>query len=258
MEPYGDVVMPYELMTPAYSGTSPDQRLKNLRNLQEWLQSPEQAGGVHDNLSVIVGHLLQSIEGSQSHFLQFDAPLSLLLRACQFNRTRSSAAERIKQLYVAQSNLSNLPQPLSEDLPVPAIVRHAGKGDIYDSSVWLGLQPTYTPLHRDPNPNLFCQMVGSKTVRLMRPQSGAALYACVRRQLGSMGSSRFRGSEMMDGPERELLHRAVWANAEGSNDVKQARLGPGDALFIPKGWWHSVASTGHEAELNASVNWWFR
>jgi len=33
-------------------------------------------------------------------------------------------------------------------------------------------------------------------------------------------------------------------------------VSPGDALFIPKGWWHSIKSVG--IGVTASVNWWFR
>src|SRR5690606_6150912 len=98
-------------------------------------------------------------------------------------------------------------------LPTPDIVRRAGKGDVYASSIWLGLEPTYTPLHRDPNPNLFVQLRGAKLVRLLPPKVGNALYQEVQRLLGRAGSSRIRGADMMHGPERQLLHERVWGAA---------------------------------------------
>jgi hypothetical protein len=33
----------------------------------------------------------------------------------------------------------------------------------------IGHPPTYTPLHRDPNPNIFVQLAGEKVVRLLAP-----------------------------------------------------------------------------------------
>ncbi|KAI0812837.1 Clavaminate synthase-like protein [Xylaria sp. FL0064] len=199
-----------------------------------------------------------SAEISESHFLQFDAPLGLIIQASRYNTSKVRPLRRIKQLYVAQSDIRSLPSQLEDDLPVPEIVSRAGKGDVYSSSIWLGLQPTYTPLHRDPNPNLFCQLVGSKAVRLLRPRAGLSVFQDVRRSLGTAGNSRFRGPEMMDGPERDGLHSAIWVEPDASREIWQAVLDPGDALFIPQGWWHSVRSVGHEAEVNASANWWFR
>ncbi|KAI1141366.1 Clavaminate synthase-like protein [Hypoxylon sp. FL0543] len=193
-------------------------------------------------------------DGAPLTFHQFHAYLGLIISACEFNRARIEPAETIKSLYVAQCDLSLLPERLRHDLPVPDVVIRAGKGDIYNSSIWLGLQPTYTPLHRDPNPNLFCQLASTKRIRLVTPSQGDLIYARVRRELGSNGNSRFRGAEMMGGRERELLHHAVWDD----DSVPEVLLDSGDALFIPKGWWHSVASNGREGELNASVNWWFR
>jgi mannose-6-phosphate isomerase-like protein (cupin superfamily) len=59
---------------------------------------------------------------------------------------------------------------------------------------------------------------------------------------------------MMEGPERDALDEVVWG--EGQREGYEALVGPGDALFIPKGWWHSIKSVG--SEVTASVNWWFR
>ncbi|KAJ4393639.1 hypothetical protein N0V93_002853 [Gnomoniopsis smithogilvyi] len=195
--------------------------------------------------------------------LHFTAPLALLDAAVKFNFKRPDTG--IRNLYVAQAPLNDLPKELQDDLPVPKIVKKAGKGDIYDSSIWLGLEPTYTPLHRDPNPNLFIQLCGNKIVRLLPPASGERVYREVQSRLGThlRVNSRLRGTEMMDGPERYLMHNAIWNQVADDQELprremQEGMLQPGDSLFIPKGWWHSVKSEDDAGRLNASVNWWFR
>ncbi|KAI0113054.1 Clavaminate synthase-like protein [Daldinia grandis] len=257
MRSHEDLVLPYEFTVPRPSSGEESSEDDALACFQTWLLESNEYKRSH--LPVIIKVIMEYSShdgplGISSNFQQFHAPLSLIMSASQFNETQSESSKRITNLYVAQSNLNDLPKPLLQDLPVPDIVKYADKGDIYSSSIWLGLQPTYTPLHRDPNPNLFCQLVSSKRIRLMAPGQGDDIYARVRKVLGLSGNSRFRGAEMMEGRERELLHRAVW----NEDTVDEVSLNPGDGLFIPKGWWHSVASSGKEGDLNASVNWWYR
>ncbi|KAL4889711.1 hypothetical protein BDV59DRAFT_186042 [Aspergillus ambiguus] len=191
-------------------------------------------------------------------FRQFHAPLSLFLEWMRAAETQSPST----RLYLAQCQVTDLPPALRNDFPTPELVRHAGKGDIYDTNVWIGLPPTYTPLHRDPNPNLFVQLAGEKVVRLLPPDDGQALFASVKRQLGQSGgreAAAFRGDEMMHGQERVLLERAVWGDGlhEGPRyEAYEAQLEAGDGMFIPKGWWHSIKGVGEG--VTASVNWWFR
>lgn len=68
----------------------------------------------------------------------------------------------------------------------------------------------------------------------------------------------FRGAEMMEGREREVLERIVWRGGEGRWDEEgwECEVGVGDGLFIPKGWWHSIKGVGEG--MIGSVNWWFR
>ena len=178
-------------------------------------------------------------------------------------RANSSAPSPSPRLYLAQCQISDLPQPLQADLLTPDLVLKAGKGDIYDANIWIGLPPTYTPLHRDPNPNFFLQLAGTKIVRLFPPEVGSEIFGAVQAKLGRNGSAVFRGEEMMQGEEREMLANEVWGDGDSSQLCPGLQVGgyeatveQGKALFIPLGWWHSIRSVG--TGTTASVNWWFR
>ncbi|OCK86402.1 Clavaminate synthase-like protein, partial [Lepidopterella palustris CBS 459.81] len=179
-------------------------------------------------------------------FERFDAPLALFLSFASISQPPTT------RLYLAQCFLDALPSDLQSDLPTPELVLQAGRGDIYATSLWLGRPPTRTPLHRDPNPNLFVQLAGRKVVRLMEPSVGRAVYERVR---GRVGHANMRGEEMMAGEEMKGLEAAVWGNGMEENGW-EAELESGDGLFIPMGWWHSVRGIGDG--VTGSVNWWFR
>lgn len=188
-------------------------------------------------------------------FCRFEAPLSLFLEA--FEKSHAGHPQ-IRSLYIAQARIADLPKQLQDDLPTPELVKKVGKGDIYDTSIWMGIPPTYTPLHKDPNPNLFVQLAGQKSARLYRPSVGSAIFRDVQARIGGSSSASLRGLEMMQGVEVEVLEEAVWGDS-CVVDGFEAELNPGDALFIPKGWWHSIKSFNRGIRgVNASANWWFR
>lgn len=195
-----------------------------------------------------------------TQFQRFQAPLSLFLEWMKQSQSQSQSESNANntnstptRLYLAQCQLLDLPQPLRDDFPPPPLVLQTGRGDIYDTNIWIGLPPTYTPLHRDPNPNLFVQLAGRKVVRLLSPGDGLALFGFVRRLLGRGGGweeAVFRGEEMMRGEERGVLEEVVWGDflggggGGGSGEGFETSLGPGDGLFIPNGWWHSIKGVG--------------
>ncbi|PVH87172.1 Clavaminate synthase-like protein [Cadophora sp. DSE1049] len=242
LSPFGSTILPYELITPHPSKPDPDTNTNPTPN---------------NELSSLLKHYTQ-YSSPDATFHTFSAPLSLFLLASQ---SLSLSPSSTPQLYIAQSQLLSLHPALHSDLPTPSLVSQAGKGDIYDSNLWLGIPPTYTPLHKDPNPNLFVQLAGRKRVRIFEPRVGGGIYRDVQGRIGmgGFGGGQMRGSEMMEGPEREALWEAVWGdpdNTEGRDGGFEAIVGPGDAVFIPKGWWHSFRSVGEG--VTGSVNWWFR
>ena len=229
LDRFQETVLPYELTTHSSSQSNYEVVAKDKQSALE--------------LSMLFG-----ITAAGS-FHRFSAPLALFLKACKMD---SSIPHR---LYIAQAQIAALPRQLQDDLPTPTLVKAAGNGDIYDANIWIGLPPTYTPLHRDPNPNLFVQLASSKKVRLYEPSVGARIFWNVQRSIGQSAQSNLRGDEMMEGPERDVLDEVVWGRSAATAGFETV-VDPGDALFIPKGWWHTIKSIG--TDVTASVNWWFR
>ena len=204
-------------------------------------------------------------------FVRFHAPLSLLYYALWYNAP-SEPAGRVSQLYIAQLPLTDLPDDLRGDVPTPlhladflapgdsTLPEQSLSVDIYNSSLWLGLEPTFTPWHRDPNPNLLCQLIGAKKIRFAPPPQGDELLRDVAARMGrpADGRSAIRGEDMMARTQREAELEAVWG-PDARDFISEVVLEPGDMMYIPTGWWHSVVSDGPEkGQLNMSVNWWFR
>lgn len=219
-----------------------------------WLEPDMSKTGRHVYRTLYSG-LKTGGEGNEFH--TFGSSMHLMLKALQFNACREDGAELVKSLYIAQQSLEDLPLALQKDVQAPPIVKLAGQGDLYGSSLWLGLEPTLTPWHRDPNPNLFVQLVGQKTIRFLNSNEGLRIFRSVAKRLGTPRHPTMRGSEMMQGPDREAFYDAVWG-PDCPENMFEVTVSAGDALFIPHLWWHSVRSVHEDARLNASVNWWFR
>ena len=206
--------------------------------------------------------LTRSQRNDKNHIVQeferFDAPLRLFLESLQLMEQREDKGKSQEiRLYLAQASISDFPPRLQDDIPVPSLVLKTGKGDIYNANIWMGLPPTNTPLHCDSNPNLFIQLAGRKKVRLLPPSDGSSVFRKVRKLSGiSYTSDVIRGDEMMHGIEKRLLDDLVWDDNESNIALNQshgieAELGPGDGLFIPQRWWHSIKSAG--TSFTASV-----
>lgn len=87
--------------------------------------------------------------------------------------------------------------------------------------LWFGDAGTHTPLHHDGDNTMFCQVVGRKRFRLAPPENLELL-------------SRARGVYSHWSPDEDP------EVASGSSPLIDLVVHPGDALFIPAGWWHQV------------------
>ena len=258
-----------EAFSPSKPALLPKGYFTTLPSIQNWFcTSQDEAGGVRLNFSYLsrFGEAIVPLEftrlptasaakQNEDFFQRAEVPFYVFLEW-----TKSATLETPERLYLAQASFASLPEALKLDLPTPEIVNKSGTGDIYDTNIWMGIPPTYTPLHRDPNPNLFVQLAGQKIVRILAPEMGDKVFARVQRALGQSASAAFRGEDMMKGQEKGLLEDQIWNDESFVDDASEAgyevHVGRGDGLFIPKGWWHSVKGVGDG--ITGSVNWWFR
>jgi len=100
------------------------------------------------------------------------------------------------------------------------------------ASLWIGPAGTCTPLHHDTTNILFCQIHGRKRVELISPRETALLadVAVEGPVTGFYSPVDLDALGRADHPAlRDLL-------------VKTVVLRPGDALYIPAGWWHRVTA----------------
>ena len=254
---------------PAKPALLPNAYFDSLPSIQKWFHSPQgESGGVSlnylylSNFSDVIVPLeftrlstAHAAKKNEDSFQRAEVPFYIFLEW-----TKSASLETSERLYLAQASFTSLPDALKTDLPTPEIVTKSGTGDVYDTNIWMGIPPTYTPLHRDPNPNLFVQLAGNKIVRILPPGMGENVFKKVQNALGRSESAAFRGDGMMKGEEKRLLEDQIWSDRLIAEEACEAGyevyLEGGDGLFIPTGWWHSVKGVGDG--ITASVNWWFR
>lgn len=256
-----------EAFAPSFPALLPRGQFSEIPAIRKWFMRSEQGApslnhAYLDNFGTAIVPLeltrlpgVTPADDVKDSFQRAEVPFHIFLEW-----TKLATIETPERLYLAQASFAKLPKALTEDLPVPDIVTKAGTGDIYDTNLWMGIAPTYTPLHRDPNPNLFVQLAGHKIVRILPPAAGDRIFGRIQSALGMSGSAAFRGDEMMKGEEKRLLEAEIWDDSSpASDDLEEgyeARVWGADGLFIPKGWWHSIR--GVDSGISVSVNWWFR
>ncbi|MBJ7437510.1 MAG: cupin-like domain-containing protein [Sphingopyxis sp.] len=109
--------------------------------------------------------------------------------------------------------------------------------------LWLG-GGVKTQTHNDRDHNLACVIAGRRRFTLFPPDQVANLY------IGPLDNPPPLSLVDPENPDHDRfpLFREAMASA------RVALLEPGDAIFIPKYWWHHVASLD---PYNAMVNYWW-
>ena len=112
--------------------------------------------------------------------------------------------------------------------------------------IWVGHASNVSP-HYDAMDNLACVVAGSRRFTLFAPELIGRLYVGpIDNTMAGQPVSLAASAEPDDA--RFPLFRQV------RDQALTAELQPGDALYLPKLWWHKVEST---APFNGLVNYWW-
>jgi hypothetical protein len=109
--------------------------------------------------------------------------------------------------------------------------------------LWLG-GPVKTQIHNDRDHNLACVVAGRRRFVLFPPEQVANLY------VGPLDNPPPLSLVDPEAPDLDAFPRF----RDALDAARVAHLGPGDALLMPRYWWHHV--TSHDP-YNAMVNYWW-
>ncbi|PEQ11159.1 hypothetical protein B2G71_19100 [Novosphingobium sp. PC22D] len=183
-----------------------------------------------DYLKRKVGHAPIQFQGGRDTAEDYERNKQAHVREMPFDDyidliTREGAAN---DAYItAYNNALNVAalKPLEEDLGffeeiLTRDVEHP------NGMMWIGPAGTFTPLHHDLTNNLLVQIVGRKRIVMVSPDEWPNLY-----------NDRHVFSLIKD-------ITAIDDGLEAANGIGAMAfdLEPGDALFIPIGWWHQVTA----------------
>jgi hypothetical protein len=143
-----------------------------------------------------------------------------------------------QSVYVGSMPAADCLPGFAADNPMPLVTSGGGP------RVWLGT-PSNVSAHYDTFDNLACVVAGSRRFTLYAPELISKLY------VGPIDNT-------MSGPPVSLAA----SGAEGTfplfeeirDQAQTVELQAGDALYLPKLWWHQVESL---APFNGLVNYWW-
>lgn len=130
-----------------------------------------------------------------------------------------------------------LPEALRADVPWPSI---CGEARWSQSTLWFGPAGIVSPMHFDVADNLYVVVKGKKRFTLVAPRESLKVYP-------NAPISRRAQYARLDPEAPERFPRYAEAHPV------VAEVGEGEALYLPRFWWHHVRGL----ELTLAVNFWW-
>ena len=160
--------------------------------------------------------------------------------AAALDRVLSPANEDQPTAYLGSVPTPGYALSFAAENPMPLLESHI------PPRLWLG-HAAQVACHYDTLDNLACVVAGMRKFTLYPPAAIADLYVgpidlTMAGQPVSLAASSPPDPDLYPRFER-VRHLAI-----------EAELGPGDALYLPKLWWHRVDST---SPVNGMVNYWW-
>ena len=218
-----------------------NKNTNTMKNLQDW-NYLEELVDFHTDCHIEIGGNYSKSQIADVPFVEFPSFMKFFEERYGKRLEGNNEPDPPQELiYLAQNDI--FPE-LLEIIDIPSLCNNLGEGKLYSTMIWIGPYGCISPLHFDPLDNILMQFVGEKKVFLC--PYNAQVYA------GSDGNQP--NTSPLD-PEADM-----------SNDIVQmypsiqditfgvATLKAGDALYIPKKWYHYVRTV----ETSVSINTWFR
>lgn len=175
-------------------------------------------------------------DGRTLNFIRGEAPFSEFLSALRehesCNHPYAIAAQGLPADAFAPNFAKAHPMPL-----VPETIR---------PRLWIGNASTVAT-HNDPIDNVAVVAVGRRRFTIFPPEAEADLY------MGPLTPTPAGTPVSMVRVRTPDLHRYP-RFAAALDCAQQAELGPGDAVFIPRDWFHNVEAL---EPINMLVNYWW-
>ena len=118
-----------------------------------------------------------------------------------------------------------------------------------DINLWVAPGGHLEPLHFDGDDGTIIQLVGNKTVTLVSPKHSKNLYPFPWWKSGMPSTFSRVNLENID-------HKKYPEATQALNAAIQVSLNPGQALYIPAGWWHQVLSESTTKSVISINRFW--